>query len=187
MKIKILLLLLLCLSAAPVSAEQWRDNSAQSRLYFAPSFEGLPINGEFRQFAVNIASDQNLQPESLLVRVQIASADLGSTDLNEAIQMVDWFDSKSFAEASFTSNQIVAAGGDNQFIASGHLSLKSVGKTIDVPFSWQPSADGSIRMLGELELDRGDFAIGSGEWSSGDQIGLAVKVWFDVTLIAAND
>ena len=47
MKIKILLLLLLCLSAAPVSAEQWRDNSAQSRLYFAPSFEGLPINGEF--------------------------------------------------------------------------------------------------------------------------------------------
>jgi hypothetical protein len=42
-------------------------------------------------------------------------------------------------------------------------------------------------MLGELKLDRGDFAIGSGEWSSGDQIGLAVKVWFDLNLVGTND
>lgn len=181
------LLLLLSLSTALASAEQWRDNRAESKLYFAPSFEGLPIDGEFRQFAVNLVSDQNLRPESLFVKVQIASADLGSSDLNEAIQMVDWFDSQSFADASFSSDQIVATDADNQFIASGRLSLKAVEKPIEVPFSWQQSADGSIRMLGELKLDRGDFAIGSGEWSSGDQIGLAVRIWFDVSLVAVND
>ena len=119
--------------------------------------------------------------------MQIASADLGSSDLNEAIQMVDWFDSQGFAEARFSSDQIVATDQDNQFVASGRLSLKAAEKTIEVPFSWQQSADGSIRMLGELKLDRGDFAIGSGEWSSGDQIGLAVKVWFDLNLVGTND
>ncbi|MGB1245577.1 MAG: hypothetical protein ACPG88_09120, partial [Porticoccaceae bacterium] len=72
-------------------------------------------------------------------------------------------------------------------IARGRLSLKSANKTIQVPFSWLPSADGSIKMLGELQLDRGDFAIGSGEWSSGDQIGLAVRVWFDINLVSAGD
>jgi len=107
MKINILFLLM-SLAAGLTSAEQWRDNSAASKLYFAPSFEGLPINGEFRQFSVNISSDPNLQPESLIVLVQIASADLGSSDLNEAIQMVDWFDSQGFAEARFSSDQIVA-------------------------------------------------------------------------------
>lgn len=186
MKINILFLLM-SLAAGLTSAEQWRDNSAASKLYFAPSFEGLPINGEFRQFSVNISSDPNLQPESLIVLVQIASADLGSSDLNEAIQMVDWFDSQGFAEARFSSDQIVATDQDNQFVASGRLSLKAAEKTIEVPFSWQQSADGSIRMLGELKLDRGDFAIGSGEWSSSDQIGLAVKVWFDLNLVGTND
>ena len=186
MKTKVLLLLL-CLFNGPVNADQWQDQPADSQLYFAPSFEWLPINGEFRQFVVNMVSDQNLQPEALSVKVQITSADLGSSDLNEAIQMVDWFDSQSFAEASFTSEQIVATEGDNQFIARGRLSLKSANKTIQVPFSWLPSADGSIKMLGELQLDRGDFAIGSGEWSSGDQIGLAVRVWFDINLVSAGD
>jgi hypothetical protein len=62
-----------------------------------------------------------------------------------------------------------------------------VQKTIKVPFSWQPSASGGIRLRGELQLDRGDFAIGSGEWSSGDQIGLGVSVWFDINLVPAND
>lgn len=181
------LLLLLCLLASPASAEQWRHSSAESRLHFAPSFEGLPINGEFRQFQVSMLSDQNQQPDSLVVRVEIASADLGSSELNEAIQMVDWFDSQRFAEASFVSEQITTTGKDNQYIASGSLSLKAVQKTIQVPFSWQPSASGGIRLRGELQLDRGDFAIGSGEWSSGDQIGLGVSVWFDINLVPAND
>lgn len=130
MKINILFLLM-SLAAGLTSAEQWRDNSAASNLYFAPSFEGLPINGEFRQFSVNISSDPNLQPESLIVLVQIASADLGSSDLNEAIQMVDWFDSQGFAEARFSSDQIVATDQDNQFVASGRLSLKAAEKTIE--------------------------------------------------------
>lgn len=35
-------------------------------------------------------------------------------------------------------------------------------------------------MTGELILSRNDFFIGTGEWASGEQIGLAVKVWFEV-------
>lgn len=187
MIIRMPIILLLWLVSCLASAEQWRNERTASRLYFAPSYEGLPIDGEFSQFEVSVSSSDDLQPESLSVRVQIASADLGSSDLNQAIQMVDWFDSQSFAEASFISEKIIATAADQQFIAQGTLSLKAATKTIEVPFSWQPSAEGNISMQGELTLDRGDFAIGSGEWSSGDQIGLAVKVWFDLSLVAAGD
>ena len=187
MIIRMPMILLLWLVSCQASAEQWRNDRTASKLYFAPSYEGLPIKGEFSQFEVSVSSSDDLQPESLSVRVQIASADLGSSDLNQAIQMVDWFDSQKFAEASFVSEQIVATGADQQFVAQGRLSLKAATKTIEVPFSWQPTVKGGISMQGELTLDRSDFAIGSGEWSSGDQIGLAVKVWFDLSLVAAGD
>jgi polyisoprenoid-binding protein YceI len=168
------------------STEKWKANGAKSHLYFAPSFEELPINGAFKRFTVGVIADQK-QPQSLNVQVQIASADLGSSDLNEAIQMVDWFDSETFAGASFASEDIAMGQAENQFIATGLLQLKGMKKTIEVPFSWQASNQNNISMVGELALGRHDFAIGTGEWASGDQIGLAVRVWFELVLEIADD
>ena len=42
-------------------------------------------------------------------------------------------------------------------------------------------ADG-VEMAGRVELQRLDFGIGTGEWSSGDEIGLDVTVEFRLTL-----
>lgn len=185
-----LVLLALLISSQQIYADQWRSQSANSHLYFAPSFEGLPINGAFKQFAVTLSRNENDQPKSLSVSVQISSADMGTTDFNEAIQMTEWFNGSTFAEAVFTSNTITSVGSDDprtQFVAQGTLQLKGVEKNIEVPFSWSESAEGNALMAGALSLGRNDFAIGTGEWAGGDQIGLLVKVWFDLVLESAND
>jgi hypothetical protein len=46
--------------------------------------------------------------------------------------------------------------------------------------------EGDASMIGELTLARNDFFIGDGEWATGEQIGISVKVWFNVVFSRAE-
>jgi polyisoprenoid-binding protein YceI len=58
---------------------------------------------------------------------------------------------------------------------------------VAVPFDWHQISHKQVAMRGELSLDRSDFGIGQGEWATGEQIGLAVRVWFDVRMVITDD
>jgi len=60
------------------------------------------------------------------------------------------------------------------------LNLKGVSEPVDVPFLWRQDAEnpGRAIMSGQLTLQRSDFSIGIGDWSSGEQIGIDVSVSF---------
>ena len=182
--------LIAILSYQPALAETWHSNTVNSKLEFAASYQGLPINGRFNQFSVTCLTDQLTRPTQLDVAVSITSADMGSSEFNQAIQAADWFNVADFSEAIFSSQNLesVATEADKTaFIAHGILQLKGLRKTIAVPLSWQNNSYDQTTITGELTLDRSDFAIGTGEWASGDQIGLAVRVWFTVQLDNIND
>ena len=171
---------LLCLLGFPVaSATDWQSDPANSHLNFAPSYEGMPINGAFKEFSTSYQTDSQGQPNRLIVNIAITSADMGNSDLNEAIGAIDWFNISDFPQAQFISEEF-SYGDDGIFLAKGTLQLKGFKKTITVPFRWQALSQDSASMTGELILSRNDFFIGTGEWASGEQIGLAVKVWFEV-------
>ena len=115
---------------------------------------------------------------------------MGSSEFNQAIQAADWFNVADFSEATFSSQQIRLAPKESDktmLIARGILQLKGLQKNIAVPLSWENNSSNQATISGELTLDRSDFAIGTGEWASGDQIGLAVRVWFTVQLDKVND
>ncbi|MBT5387236.1 MAG: YceI family protein [Porticoccaceae bacterium] len=177
-------LFVLCsFSFGATQANEWQSSSTESRLWFAPSFEGLPINGNFNQFSVMYST----LPASLIVRVSIDSADLSNEDLNEAIKAADWFATAAYPEAVFTSQNILSDGSKTGFLATGKLQLKGIEKSLQVPFNWVDLGEGKASMVGELVLGRNDFAIGLGEWATGDQIGLEVRVWFDVRLFTKHE
>ena len=177
--IRYLVSLFCLLGCHAASATIWQSDSTNSHLYFAPSYEGMPINGAFKQFSTLYQTDSQGQPDSLRVNIAITSADLGNSDLNEAIGAIDWFNISDFPQAQFTSEEF-SYGDEGIFLAKGTLQLKGFKKTITVPFRWQANSEDSASMTGELILSRNDFFIGTGEWASGEQIGLAVKVWFEV-------
>ena len=177
--IRFLAHLFFLLSFHAASATVWQSDSANSHLYFAPSYEGMPINGAFKQFSTIYQTDAQGQPDHLRVNIAITSADLGNSDHNEAIGAIDWFNISDFPQAQFISEEF-SYGGEGMFLAKGTLQLKGFKKIITVPFRWRAVSEDSASMTGELILSRNDFFIGTGEWASGDQIGLAVKVWFDV-------
>lgn len=174
----------------PLLAADWQSESENSQLNFAASFQNLPIDGRFNQFSVKYTTDQAALPVNLQVMVSVASADMGNMEFNDEIQALDWFNVADHSTAIFTSQQfeIVSQNkADADYIAHGKLQLKGIEQAVAVPFSWRQINHNQVAMNGELSLNRSDFGIGQGEWATGEQIGLAVRVWFDVRMLSGND
>jgi polyisoprenoid-binding protein YceI len=175
-----LALFAMLLTAAPTHAAEWklRDGSAFT---FEASFEGSPAPGRFEQFELELAFDPvNAADGQLRVTVNLAAADMGDPDMNGIIADPFWFDVVSFPRAVFASERIEASA-PGEFTATGILTLKGMTQTVTVPFQWSQN-DARASMRGEFVLQRIDFNVGSGEWSTGDAIGIDVKLQFDLLL-----
>jgi polyisoprenoid-binding protein YceI len=175
---------MICLAALPAVADDWTLQDG-STFTFEASFESEPIEGSFTDFDVALDFDPEQAGEnSLQVTVDLGGADMGDPDMNDAIAAPEWFDVDGFPQARFESSDIVEIA-PGSFIAHGALALKGVRGDIDVPFTWSGS-DETATMHGEVGLNRSDFAIGTGEWASGEQIGHDVLLRFDLQFERAD-
>ena len=170
------------LMSAQALAADWSMDPAPSRLEFVATFEKTAAPGVFKEFDTRLAGFEPDKPEAakLDVTVKVTSADMKNGDVNRAIRGPEWFDFVRFPQAEFHAEDIrrVAAG---RYLARGVLSLKGAKQELEVPFTWQESADAAT-MEGELNVERLQFGIGTGEWADGKTIGLGVRVKFNVRL-----
>lgn len=174
-------LLPLLITAVHAQAADWRMDAAASRLEFIASYEKATAPGVFKEFDTRLSFDADKPAGSRLeVTVRIASADMNSGDINNAIRTADWFDSARFPQAEFRSTDIRRIDA-NRYLARGMLSLKGMQHPVEVPFTWVAARDGAT-MEGELSLKRGLFGIGRGEWAATNIIGADVRVKFRVVL-----
>ncbi len=162
-------------------ADAWRSVENQGFIRFTARLEGAEAPGTFRRFDVGLDfGGPESGDEQLRVEIDITSADMFSSDLNEGIADPAWFDFENHRNARFESNQVLSRG-SGTFLARGELTLKGVTHAVEVPFQWVESA-GIAVMEGNLVLLRGDFNIGSGEWANEDSIGQNVELQFEVKL-----
>jgi len=167
--------------ATQAYASSWVSVSAESMLEFTTKYEGAEAPGQFKQFNVDLNLDPEQLAESfLLVTVDVTSASLGSTDIDEAIAQPEWFDAKTFPQAEFKSDRILHLGEAN-YLAEGVVSIKGVDKPVNVSFHWSEAGQNAI-ISGELTLSRVDFGIGSGAWATDPSIAYNVRVRFEVHL-----
>ena len=163
----------LLLLPATLTAEEWVSDSDGS-LTFEAGFEGDPLPGEFPEFTVRF-SDQ-----SLIVNVNVAASDMGDEEMNSILHDPTWLAVEQHADARYTSTD-VRCGDDGDCVSTGELQLKGLSRPLDVPFTFR--VDGDVAELsGELEMNRTDFDVGSGMWSTGDSIDVAVTLRFDIRL-----
>jgi len=174
-------LLLICcfLFAGTALAGDWTIDPAGSTLTFIPTYQEEPVPGRFTAFSGSLVFDPaDPATGKLHVVVDISSADFDSEDLKQGVRTAEWFDTANFPAAEFDSHAIHRIA-TQQFAAEGTLAMKGISRKITVPFTWEENSD-IARMLGELDLSRTDFNIGTGEWSTDDQIGFRVHVRLDV-------
>ena len=161
-------------AASPVTSGEW-CSADPSTFSFKTTFESEVLPGEFRVFDVRYTEAAGLH-----VTVDLAAADMGDADMNEVLADPAWFGTETFPEAEFAADEIITTGA-GRFVAEGVLDLKGVQQPVAVPFAFAESED-SASMQGELSLRRTDFDVGSGEWSTGEAIGLDVRLVFDIRL-----
>jgi len=172
--------LLLVLAVIPAQAADWQSRS-DGKFTFEVTFEGVPVQGQFRRFDVRLTFDPKKPDASQLqVTVDLSGADMGDPDMNAGIADPDWFDVGRFPKAVFESEHI-KPGAAGKFVANGVLNLKGASKPVTVPFAWSENGK-RANMRGEFIVQRSGFNVGSGEWASADPIGIDVKLQFDISL-----
>ena len=180
------ILALAFLASGHALAADWKMDPAPSRLEFVATFEKTAAPGVFKEFDTRLVRFEPDKPEAakLDVTVKVTSADMKNGDVNRAIRGPEWFDFARFPQAEFHAEDIrrVAPG---RYLARGVLTLKGVKQALEVPFAWQESANAAT-MDGELNVERLQFGIGTGEWANGSTIGLGVRVKFNVRLRKAG-
>jgi len=168
-------------SAAPATSDKplaapshWTVDKGATQIEFTGSQTGKEFTGRFSSFDIEIVFDpDNLGASHIKATIDTASASTGDRQRDDALPSADWFASSTYPAAVFESTDIRASGGGYE--ANGKLTIRGLSKDIALPFTLdirgdKATADGSLSLL------RTDFGVGQGEFSTGEWVGLDVKI-----------
>lgn len=169
----------LSFAAAQAAPAKWAVDAGGSRLGFSSKYSGDAFTGMFRRWTADIAFDPaQLAASKIVVSVDMTSVTTNDPDRDETLPTGEWFDSKKFPRAVFTSTAIKAAG-PGRYTAAGTLNLKGVTRPATLNFGLKITGD-KAEANGAVTIDRSQFGVGQGQFKGGDAIPLAVNVGFTV-------
>ncbi|MBY0468173.1 MAG: YceI family protein [Burkholderiaceae bacterium] len=166
--------------AWPAQAQQ-KLVPAQSEIAFLTRQMGVPVEGRFRQFDAQVAFDpKQVAASKISFTIDLGSATIGTAETEAELLKPDWFDTRRFPKATFTSTQVkqVAAG---KLEVAGTLSIKGSSQPVTVPVLLAPSGTFTTA-TGSFTLKRLDFKIGDGDWKDTSVVANEVQVRFKLTL-----
>jgi len=170
-----------CLSfSQPVwAAQEWVVDPAQSKLGFIVQQGDEKFTGGFKKFVADIRfSPDDLAQSKITTTVDMTSAFAGSAERDAALPESNWFDTARFPQALFVSKAIKAVGGDH-YLAEATLTIRGVSKDVQLPFTLKTEA-GKTHAVGSVTIQRNDYQVGLGEFSSDGWIKFPVTVTLDL-------
>jgi len=159
--------------------------AAQSEIAFQLKQSGVPVDGKFRRFDVQLVLDPKApQGGSVTVSVDTASATVGFAETDVELPRAPWFNAAKFPRATFQSSAISALGG-GRFQAKGRFELKGTAHDIVVPVTLVQSGPQSTA-TGEFVVKRLDYKIGENEWTDLSLVANDVRVRFKLVFTGLN-
>lgn len=174
--------------AVPLLAAAAEFNAVQaskSRISFVSKQMGVPVEGEFKKFAAQVAFDP-ARPEAgrAQIELDLAGIDAGSTDADEEVKGKNWFDVRQYPTAKFVSTGVKPLGG-NRYEARGQMTIKGRTRDVVAPFAYrQEGADAVLE--GVIPVLRLQYGVGTGAWSDTATVADEVQVRFRITLAAGT-
>ncbi|MDB5997449.1 MAG: polyisoprenoid-binding protein [Pseudomonas sp.] len=146
------------------AVEYTQVNATASTLSFTYNQFNSRVYGTFGQFEGTLDFDTaNPSAAHAGLTIELASIDAGSSDANDELKKAAWFDTATYPQGTFESTSVKAQG-DNRFLITGNLTLKTITRVVDVPVLLK--AENGIGIFdGQLTLKRSDFKIGVGEFA----------------------
>jgi len=173
-------------ATAATAATSWVSDASRSQLGFTSAYIGEPVRGVFRKWNAQLDFDPNdLAHSKLVVTVDTGSVQTGVEEQDGALIGTDWLSSNVFPQASFATKEIRRGHADGAFEATGDLTLRGITKPVSIAFTASANAS-ELVIRGGATLDRSDFKVGIGPWSTGDSVPLGVQIQFDMVALRAD-
>ncbi|MBT0960068.1 YceI family protein [Denitromonas iodatirespirans] len=152
-------------------------DSAASTVGFRFSQMGVTLDGQFKRFSGQLRFDP-AKPEaaSTTVEVPLSGIDTGTAEGNDEAKAKTWFDTAAHPVARFVSSGVKPLGA-NRYEVAGELTIKGNRRAVSFPVTYTPGPS-AASFDGSLTLNRTDFGIGEGEWSSAEIVAHKVEVVF---------
>lgn len=167
-------------TALPVAAQQ-KVVPAQSSIGFVFKQMGVPVEGHFKKFDAQISFDAaKLATSKVSFTVDIASATLGTPEVDAELPKADWFNTAKFPQATFASSGFKALG-NGKYEVAGKLSVKGQSRDVVVPVT-MTQAGAVTTATGAFPIKRLAFKIGEGDWSDTSMVADDVQVKFKLAL-----
>ena len=179
MKYRIFTLLLtgLALASLAQAADYASVQPDKSTLGFVYKQMGVPVDGRFKKFSVQLSFDPTKPATARAVfDLDLASIDAGNEEANDEVAGKDWFNTKAFPHAKFESTGFKALGG-NRYEVSGKMTIKGRTQPVIAPFTFT-SQGSSAAVDGTFVLKRADYAIGEGSWSDFGTVANEIQIKF---------
>jgi len=174
-----MLVLLGALALAPLgrAVEYTSVQTDKSAIGFVVHEMGVPVDGKFGKFAVQVAFDP-AKPASgkAAIDLDVGSIDAGSAEANGEVVGKLWFDAQTYPKARFESTAIKSVGA-NRYEVSGKITIKGRTRDVAAPFTLTPQGKDAA-FDGAFVLQRADFAIGEGEWADFGTVANEIQVKF---------
>lgn len=165
-------------ASAPVFADTWTVDPAQSSLGFEVQQAGQPLKGTFTSWTANIDFDtDNPGASKISAEIEPASASTGNPQFDSTLPAPDWFDASGFPKAEFTADSVSHVDG-NVYKADGTLTIKGISQPVTLDFTLDITGD-TAQAKGTASLNRLDYKLGSSVGK--DTVGDAVTVTLDLT------
>lgn len=131
---------------------KWNLDPAHSSIEFSVRHMGFAtVRGRFRDFTVDVESDEHNRPSKVNAVIDVSSIDTGEADRNGHLRSADFFDAERFPEIRFASTDVQASGG-GRYRISGDLTIRDVTRPVSFDVDVQdPIHDpfGNVRAAAE--------------------------------------
>jgi len=165
----------------PGAGAQAQIDAAKSTLVTISHQMNVPVEGRFTKFDAQIAFDPaKPQAGTARITVDVGSYDLGDASYNDSVRGAEWFDTKTYPQATFVSTGI-APTGPNQFSVNGKLTIKGHTEAVAVPIV--VTRQGTTQTFdGTLPIHRLAFNVGTGEWKDTSTVADEVLIKFHIVV-----
>jgi polyisoprenoid-binding protein YceI len=163
-------------AAVPTTAPAKWIVEGGGNLGFTATVNGASIKGHFARWTAEVVFDPvALKDSHIVVQVPLLTASTADNDRDQMLKGPDFFGSAA-GPAVFRSSKIQKFSGEH-YTASGTLTMNGESRPITLDFQLHIAED-TATVTGSSRLNRADFGIGTGSWTSTDQIAAEVAVSF---------
>jgi polyisoprenoid-binding protein YceI len=175
--LKVTFLTFIFLSSMSVAnaTEYTHIDATKSKITFSSKLMGSTISGTFKKFngKVNFDSSNPSKSKAEIV-IDIGSFQAGGDELREEAQGKPWFNTATYPEAKFISQEVKETGkGKLQLI--GKLTIKNKTQSINIPATYVEQA-GQVAFETVFQIKRLDFSLGEGNWADTSTVANEVPV-----------